>query len=57
MSKLQQEINLLNIELEFAYRVQERLGILCGTDDPTVEQLELATREADEACEKLKKSV
>ncbi len=34
---------------EHAYRVQERLGILCGAEKPTVEQLEIANREADEA--------
>jgi len=35
------------IETEHAYRIQERLGILCGSNEPTPEQLTLATREAE----------
>lgn len=33
---------------EWKYRVEERLGILCGTDKPADEQLLLAQREADQ---------
>jgi len=33
---------------EAAYRYHERLGILCGTDDPTPEQLRIALLEARE---------
>ena len=31
---------------EFLYRVQERLGLLCGKDQPTPEQIALAEAEA-----------
>jgi hypothetical protein len=36
------------LEAEHRYRVQERLGILCGSAEPTPEQLAIATMEADE---------
>jgi hypothetical protein len=36
------------IEAERRYRIEERLGIMCGSDVPTDEQLEIAVREADE---------
>lgn len=36
-----------DIEAERRYRIEERLGIMCGTDAPTDEQLELAIAEAD----------
>jgi hypothetical protein len=36
------------IEAERRYRMEERLGILCGADVPTDEQLEIAVREANE---------
>lgn len=46
-----------NIELrtteEWKYRFTERLGILCGTNEPTDEEKAIAIREADEAMEKL----
>jgi len=32
---------------EWLYRRDERLGILCGSDAPTEEQLNIATEEAD----------
>jgi hypothetical protein len=46
-------INLLphtpeEIEAEQRYRIEERLGIMCGAEVPTDEQLEIAVREADE---------
>ena len=34
------------IEREKAYRIQERLGILCGPNAPTSEQRQIAEREA-----------
>lgn len=37
-----------NLSEEAAYRYHERLGILCGTDEPTQEQHEIALREAQE---------
>ena len=36
------------IESERRYRIEERLGIMCGADVPTDEQLEIAIKEADE---------
>ena len=36
------------IKTEMAYRVQERLGILCGADTPTDAQKRLAEAEANE---------
>ena len=35
-----------NLSPEAAYRYQERLGILCGSDEPTEEQHSLAMLEA-----------
>ena len=35
------------IEAERRYRIEERLGIVCGAEAPTDEQLELAIAEAD----------
>lgn len=35
-----------NLSPEAAYRYQERLGILCGLDEPTEEQHSLALLEA-----------
>lgn len=36
------------IRAEVAYRLQERLGILCGTNTPTADQKRLAEAEAAE---------
>jgi excinuclease UvrABC nuclease subunit len=36
------------IQTEKKYRYAERLGILCGTNDPTPEQIEEAMKDADE---------
>ena len=36
------------IQSEKLYHIEERLGILCGADVPTDEQLEIAVREANE---------
>lgn len=33
---------------EYEHRINERLGILCGSSEPTPEQREIARREADE---------
>lgn len=41
-------------ERELEYLTQERLGILCGSNDPTPEQIELATNEARETLERMK---
>ena len=39
---------------EWKYRYMERIAILCGSGEPTVEQIQLAAKEADEAVEKLR---
>ena len=39
---------------EWQYRYQERLGILCGAAIPTPEQRTIARNEANEAISKLK---
>jgi hypothetical protein len=36
------------LAVERSYRVQERLGIMCGSGEPTMEQIEIAEREAEE---------
>lgn len=36
------------IEEERRYRIEERLGIMCGSEAPTDEQLEIAIREANQ---------
>jgi hypothetical protein len=41
------------IQREFDYRLQERLGILCGAAEPTKEQQALAEKEAWDAIKKL----
>ena len=41
---------------EFEYRKQERLGILCGEDQPTTEQIKIATDEARATVQKLKET-
>ena len=46
-----------DIETERRYRMEERLGIMCGTDVPTDEQLAIAIREADEWAEEYVKSL
>lgn len=40
-------LTLEDIEAERRYRIEERLGIMCGAGVPTDEQLELAIAEAD----------
>lgn len=37
-----------NLSEEAAYRYHERLGILCGSDEPTEEQHAIALQEARE---------
>lgn len=39
---------LKDIEREKEYRIQERLGMMVGSGEPTEEQLEIARREADD---------
>lgn len=41
-------MSLLELHKEYTYRVSERLGVLCGSDDPTPEQLSIAQFEADQ---------
>ena len=41
-------MTIQEIKTEMAYRVQERLGILCGADTPTAAQKRLAEQEANE---------
>lgn len=40
---------------EWDYRYHERLGIMCGTDEPTPEQVAIAKLEADQAIAELAK--
>jgi len=42
------------LQAEWEYRRQERLGLLCGTDTPTPEQELVARTEADAAVRVLK---
>lgn len=44
------------LQAEWRYRYEERLGIMCGDGDPTDEQRGIAMAEADEAIEKLKQN-
>jgi len=48
---------MTNTELqeEYRYRVAERLAILVGNGNPTPEQLQMATEEAEMACKELSK--
>jgi len=39
---------------ENGYRITERLGIMCGENNPTKAQVSLAIKEAKEACDKLR---
>lgn len=41
-------ITIEDIQAEKLYRIEERLGILCGAEVPTDEQMEIAVREANE---------
>ena len=41
------------LQAEYDYRLQERLGMLCGDMVPTKEQIALAEREARKAVEDL----
>ena len=43
------------LELEFAYRVQERLGMICGNGPSSVDDVARAEREAEEAIAELRK--
>lgn len=36
------------IKKERSYRIEERISILCGANQPTDEQIALATKEADD---------
>ena len=47
-------MNAQELDAEWTYRMEERLGIMCGMDEPTAEQFCIAVAEADEAMEKLK---
>jgi hypothetical protein len=41
------------LDIEWQYRLEERLGIMCGGENPTPEQMQLATVEADIAVMRL----
>ena len=45
------------LSVEWTYRYTERLGILCGASEPTVEQIQLAAKEADDAVKKIIKTL
>lgn len=47
-------MTIKDLDAEWTYRMEERLGIMCGMDEPTAEQFCIAMAEADEAVEKLK---
>ena len=40
-------------DAEWRYRVEERLGILCGAAEPTEAQMDIALREAAQAMDEL----
>lgn len=39
----------IELQNEWDYRYTERIGIMCGTEEPTEEQKAIAKKEADEA--------
>lgn len=41
------------LELERQYLIDERLGIMCGNNEPTVEQIRLAVEYAQQEIEKM----
>ena len=48
----QMDMTTEELKAERSYRIQERLGIMCGSGEPAIEQIEIAEREADEWQEK-----
>ena len=42
------KMSLKELQAEWQYRLDERLGILCGSNTPTPEQMKIATDEADQ---------
>jgi len=40
-------MTLLELHVEYQYRYDERIGILCDDRTPTPEQIEIATSEAE----------
>ena len=42
------------LDAEWAYRLHERIGIMCGDAEATDEQFSIAVQEADAAIEALK---
>lgn len=48
-------MNDSELQEEHAYRMEERLAILCGMDTPTAQQVAMAMEEADQAIEQLRK--
>lgn len=50
-------MTIADFKREHYYRVSERIGIMAGSDQPTVEQEVLARREADEAIESLREKI
>lgn len=48
-------MNASEMEAEWTHIFETRIGILCGKETPTMEQIVIASGEADEHCEKLKK--
>ena len=41
-------MNKHELQEEYQYRYDERLGIFCGNNEPTVEQKAIATEEAEQ---------
>lgn len=48
-------MTISEIQTELLYRIQERLGILCGMAEPTLEQREIAESEARQWVEEERK--
>lgn len=46
-TRLLERLTDTELKIERTYRYEERLGILCGANEPTEEQKEIARREAN----------
>ena len=43
-------------QIEWKFRYEERIAIMCGTEEPTPKQIHIAKCEADDAIKELKKN-
>ena len=46
---------MTDLNAEYTYRYEERLAIMCGAGEPTVEQRAIADRDAKAAVEEIRK--